>query len=69
MESVMIAQKIFLYPGTIIYEFLLSLFGLYSLGYSMDLFGSIAIAILFWVKIFKIIAVIIRRITGFEGVQ
>lgn len=69
MESVMSAQQIFLYPALIIYEFLLSLFGVHSLSYGIDLLSQIAIAILFWVKVFKILAAIIRRITGFEAVQ
>jgi hypothetical protein len=66
MENVMSTQQIFLYPGNVVYEFLLSLFGVYSVSYGIDLFSQIIIAIVFWVNIFRILVAIIRRLTGFE---
>jgi hypothetical protein len=66
MESAMTAQKVFLYPANVIYEFLLSLFSAHSFGGGIDLLFIVAIAILFWGKIFHIISAVIRRIFGFE---
>ena len=62
----MTAQKLFLYPANVIYEFLLSLFGAYGFGSGIDLLFTVAIAILFWGKIFHIISAVVRRIFGFE---
>lgn len=62
-------QKAFLAPGKFIYWFLLSLFELESLGYSVDLIVTAIIAIVFWAHVMKAIGAVIRRITGFEQGQ
>lgn len=65
----MTAQKVFLYPANVIYEFLLSLFSAHGFGVGIDLLCAVAIAIVFWAKVFGIISAVIRRIFGFEKVQ
>ena len=69
MGVTMSAKTVFMYPAQVIYEFLLSLFGLMSLGYGIDILFTIAIAIVFWAKILHIISAVVRRIFGFEKVQ
>lgn len=62
----MTAQKVFLYPANVIYEFLLSLFGALSFGGGIDLLFTVVIAIVIWAKVLHIISAVIRRIFGFE---
>lgn len=62
----MTAQTVFLYPANVAYTFLLSLLGIHGLGVGVDLLLSVAIAIIFWAKVFHIISAVIRRIFGFD---
>jgi small basic protein len=66
MASAMTANTVFLYLANVIVEFLLSLFGL---GGGIDVLFTVVIAIVFWTKIFHLIAAIVRRIFGFEKGQ
>lgn len=63
------AQTIFMFPAEVFYEFILSIFGLTGLGYGFDIIFTVIIAMVFWVHIFRIIAAVVRRITGFEQVR
>lgn len=62
----MTPQAIFLFIPNIIYYFLLSIFDIHTLGYSVDMTVIFIIALLFWLKIYQAQLAILKKLFNFS---
>jgi hypothetical protein len=62
----MTPQAIFLFIPNIIYYFLLSIFEVQTLGYSIDISAVFVIALLFWLNIYQALLAILKKLFNFS---
>lgn len=63
----MTPQETFLYVPKAIYQFGLSLFEIYTLGYAVDMGCTFVIALIFWMKVGEAVLAIVKKMLGMNA--